>query len=66
MSEPKEIVWDRAKLERFRHAYHMATKLPRVDDVFQFDGHDFVVGYAKHLIDYLDSLVEEEKPRRQG
>lgn len=58
MSDP-EITWDRAKLERFRLAYNKARRLPTIDDVFKFEGHEFVVSYARYLIQYLDSVFAE-------
>lgn len=53
----REIVvvqWDKAKLAKFKAAYERA-KLNPLTDVFQFEGHDFVLGYAKYLIEYLES-----------
>jgi hypothetical protein len=49
------ITWDRPMLERFRKAYAKAAASK--DDVFTFDGHDFVLGYAKSLIEYLDGRL---------
>ena len=54
MSDRPVIVWDRPKLERFKRAYK-AARLQSGSDVFQFDGHEFVLDYAKYLIEYLDS-----------
>jgi hypothetical protein len=51
-----EIMWDRAKLKRFRRAYKNAKT-----EVFEFEGAEFVVGYAKYLIEYLDGLFTEHK-----
>jgi hypothetical protein len=49
-----EIVWDLAKLKRFRRAYKNATT-----EVFEFEGAKFVVGYAKYLIEYLDGILDQ-------
>lgn len=53
------IHWNRAMLKRFKAAYALANIERK--DVFKFDGHDFLVSYARYLIEYLDSLVEEGK-----
>lgn len=51
-------MWDRAKLKRFRRAYKNAKT-----EVFEFEGAEFVVGYAKYLIEYLDGLLTEPTER---
>jgi hypothetical protein len=43
------ISWTRPMLTRFKAAYKAATT-----DTFTFDGHEFVRGYAKYLIEYLE------------
>ena len=51
-------------LERFKVAYAEAKvgRIPSMDgDSFTFDGHEFVVNYAKYLIEYLDSAFEKEE-----
>jgi len=55
MSDKVTISWDRAKLERFKQAYKKAVDAR--SDTFTFDGHDFVVGYAKYLIEYLEGRL---------
>lgn len=52
------INWTRPMLERFKVAYAEAAKAGK-DAVFNFDGHDFVVGYAKYLIEYLDGNLQK-------
>ncbi len=50
------IEWDQAKLARFRRAYK-ALEGYGVNFIFKFDGQEYVVGYAKYLIEYLDSKL---------
>lgn len=41
------------KLKKFRKAY---TKcLDKGDEVFTFEGNEFYAGYAKYLIEYMES-----------
>ena len=47
------VNWTKDKLERFRKAY-VAAKDGGNDAIFKFEGYEFVVGYAKYLIEYLD------------
>lgn len=47
------VEWDKVKLEKFKAAYERA-KLNPLTDVFSFDGHEFVLGYAKYLVQYLE------------
>lgn len=49
----KTIVWTKPMLERLRKAYQKAVADKA--DTFVFDGNEFVVDYAKYLIQYLDS-----------
>lgn len=51
--EQKMISWTKPMLERFRKAYQKAVADNA--DTFMFDGNEFVVGYAKYLIQYLDN-----------
>ena len=46
------INWTRPLLERFKKAYKEAND--RNAETFVFDGHGFLVGYAKYLIEFLD------------
>ena len=50
------VNWDRDKLSRFERAYrdYMNQKGASRDGTFQFDGHEFVAGYAKYLIEFLE------------
>ena len=67
MSDPV-ITWTYPKLRRFKRAYKAAlvreldnalAARPKID-VFLFDGHEFVAGYAKYLIEYLESRFRRE------
>lgn len=49
------ITWDRDLLEKFRTAYTRAVNAGH--DEFTFQDHVVVVGYAKYLIEYLDTRV---------
>ena len=45
-------------LERFKVAHQAALSMKA--DTFVFDGHEFVVGYARYLIEYLNEILHEE------
>ncbi len=45
-------------LERFREVFNKAVD--EKSDTFKFDGSDYVTGYAKYLIAYLDSILTNE------
>jgi hypothetical protein len=49
------MVWDRAKLERFRKARQRAQD--EGSEVFTFEGADFLVTYAAYLIEYLERAL---------
>lgn len=55
-----QITWDQAKLKRFRRAYKNAKT-----EVFEFEGAEFVVGYAKYLIEYLDGMLDQSHQQHQ-
>jgi hypothetical protein len=51
----KTIVWTRDMIERFTHIVaHMLEDEKPMDTVFVFDGHQFVLGYAKYVCQYLN------------
>ena len=51
-----EIHWTAAKFKRFKAALEMARKLSaNGNDVFLFEGNEFVIAYAKYLVEYIDS-----------
>jgi len=54
--DPKliNIAWTHPMLERFKAAYAQACLNKDRTDTFYFDGHEFVIGYAKYLIEYLE------------
>jgi hypothetical protein len=45
-------------LERFKVAQQAAVSMKA--DTFVFDGHEFVVSYAKYLIEYLHEIIHEK------
>lgn len=53
------VLWDRPKLARFRRAYRAAVAAAA--PTFRFDGNEFVVGYAKYLIEYLESVLSASR-----
>lgn len=50
------VEWNRPKLERFKQAYKHAVANGL--GMFHFDGNDFVTGYAKYLIEYLENRLK--------
>jgi hypothetical protein len=46
-------LWDRPRMERLRKVYNDTPG--DKDTIFEFDGHEFLKGYVKYLIEYLDS-----------
>lgn len=55
----KEINWTLPMLKRFKRAYKLAKM--KAEDPFMFDGNEFVISYAKYLIEYLDSKFGGDK-----
>lgn len=55
--EQKVIEWTRPMLARFRKAYSVAVEAGA--DTFTFDGNVFVVGYARYLIQYLETQFKK-------
>lgn len=61
-TEPKtEILWSPGLLAQFKQAYQTAKD--DGSEVFIFQGSEFVVEYAKYLIEYLDGMFG--RPARQ-
>lgn len=56
MSGTSDVVieWDRKKLEEFKKLYASCT-----EDVFVFEGHEFLKSYAKYLIEFLESKIRK-------
>jgi len=48
------ITWTRQKLKRFKKALKKASK----ESVFEFEGHQFVVGYGEYLVEYLEDKLK--------
>jgi len=57
-AEQPLIWWTRPMLERFKVAHQAAVSMKA--DTFVFDGYEFVVGYAKYLIEHLNEILHEE------
>jgi len=57
MSEQVKVMWTRPIFNRFKLAYARAVK----DEagLFTFDGREYVVSYAKYLIEYLETKVRQ-------
>ncbi len=50
-----QIAWSREKLARFKREFkRQCTNKTRCDS-FVFDGNEYVLGYAKYLIEYLET-----------
>lgn len=49
------VTFDRELLEEFKISYNKALK--QSQDTFVFYDNEFVIGYAKYLIEYLDPLL---------
>jgi len=50
------ITWTPNKLKRFKKAYNAYE-----EDTFMFDGNEFVKGYAKCLIEYLEGRLRSTR-----
>jgi len=48
-----QVEWDRPKLDRLKNAY--ANAVTDEQEQFEFEGLEFVTGYAKYLIMYLEA-----------
>jgi hypothetical protein len=56
------ISFDLPKLARFKKALAEST-----DEIFEFEGHQFVKGYAKYLVQYAESrLSKGAQPGKKG
>ena len=64
MSEPliASIEWTEEKLKEFKKLYeeHKGDGYwrPIEKEVFSFEEHEFYVGYAKYLIEYLERILK--------
>jgi len=64
--EPKDspvITWTPTKLGALKREYYRYDPEDHLR-VFQFEGHDIMVGYAKYLIQYLEMRFEATQGRR--
>lgn len=52
-----EISWTKGKLSRFKKLY--ADTLAAGKTEFQFEGHVVFTGYAKYLIEFLQSKINQ-------
>lgn len=52
MLKDTPITWTLPMLRRFKKAYRQAVTNHKTE--FKFDDHDFLVGYAAYLIEYLE------------
>lgn len=50
--------WNRAKLKRLKQACDDAAQAGA--DQFKFDGYDFIVSYARYLIEYLEGVLPKD------
>ena len=58
MGEPSRVKrkgFDRAKLEKLKGAYRKA--LAAKEEMFTFEGDEYLVTYAKYLIEYLENVL---------
>jgi hypothetical protein len=51
-----EIQWSKPKLDRFKVEYQKAVDNKK--ESFVFEGNEFVTGYAKYLIEYLNATLK--------
>lgn len=49
---------NKKELKRFKTKYEHAMKHDKTE--FRYDGQDVVTGYAKYLIEYLESMTPEQ------
>lgn len=52
--ERKMITFTPEMAKRLKQAYIKACETKTKDDTFIFDGNEFLLGYAKYLIEYLE------------
>lgn len=50
------VVFTRDTLKLFKRAYNNATR--RGHESFIFEGNEYLVGYAKYLIEYLEATLK--------
>ena len=54
------VEWNKPKLKRFKKAYQqeLLTYVSGTERVFTFEGNEFVIDYAKYLIQYLEGMIK--------
>lgn len=57
------ITWTPTKLKALKKEYEKFGPDDHLQ-VFKFEGHDILVGYAKYLIEYLEMRFDASKGRR--
>ena len=55
MSGRDMVTFDRPKLERLKLVYQEAIEAKR--ESFWFEGKEYLVAYARYLIEYLESVI---------
>ena len=50
-------MFDRAKLNKLKAVYAEAARVKKGSDTFMFEGNEFVLNYAKYLIEYLETML---------
>ena len=55
MTDRKMVTFDRPKLEALKLAYREALKAEK--ESFWFENREYLVAYAKYLIEYLETSV---------
>ena len=60
MNERIVIEWDKEKLESFKKAYKVCEREDGSYNCtsFTWSGHEFVPGYAKYLIEFLEEKLK--------
>lgn len=60
MQKPVMLTWNKYKLNQFKKQYKLNANLKdkvtgiQLHNSFYFDGHEFLIDYAKYLIQYLE------------
>ena len=50
------IKWTKPRMKQFKKEYKAAVK--NGDKIFIFEGNEILVGYAKYLLEYLESRLK--------
>ena len=58
MTQDTTILWDAAKRDRLHDVLeHLIRDGADLHETFEFEGHTFVIGYAKYLLMHLDETL---------